>query len=1301
MTSEVFSNHIGNASELTVLASIKPDFVPCRLLISYAARLRIHLRMLSALRRLGLEGRRSGVYTGPLDSLRTLQYIRWTLIDDDTRMLLAVNFDRPLEPYLRRIVDVAGPLLDTILCNCEGFEGHSSDQGFHKFMEFANAHQAPVELFAASNPNLSVDDGNYFIQGDRDLRNQKKAAPNPPVNETEQMLAEILLQRPEERLAHNAATNKLALLDQGVSIIQTLFNNSHLFADSKSENRDDLLYYKLLEKLTPGFWGNLFAGLPPDIQSEIENHLGRKIDPFNLKKDELPLINNAYKAAYKKAEPLITATPDIGALDEKIQVLNLLNQHSKALDWYAKMPEARVHHPQVPPKNYKSEVQPGLIPRANSKPRTLDYDVGCLMLLRIDDAEKGRSFLAKMESEIWFEGIRDLRVNLSITHAGLKALKVQDKIRREFPTAFREGMAARAGMLGDVDINNPSEWVWPNSNWISDSNGEVTPGPDKPVLPETIDIIVQLVKPHNDEVSKFTDAHPLFIDVEGIAQHFCGGVSLIGIEPVLRKYVGENRNKVEGHLGFVDGVSQPKFDEPKSAHSGEYHVPNIARREMENDRTLIGDLLLGHPSKADLNLAKHSSIREDASEINPYPEYKTPESDPAPLPNAAYKNTPLENGTFQIIRKLQINTQAFEKHDLPTREQIIGRTKSGEPLVDRTTNTNNFNYENDKLGHTTPLQSHVRRTNPREADTPRILRKGFSFGPFNDPKADRGLMFIAYNANIAEQFEVIQRWISGGNSTGIASYHSDPLLAPQRSDSTRTFRYFKNGAVEYVQLPKTPPVTLQWGLYAFTPSRTGLQWLSTIQTSEHEAKTPVLPTPRLKAFNATASRDRWKLAIEDYDEERRQERIYIWKEVRDEGGAVDAKNYAVLVGSADGVKQVLENNENAFSVREYWKRMLDSTGVIHLGMDLDPVATSSTNAYDKKLDTDYRKAVTKDSYANRSAAVNKYFYELENHKERLFSEAYTKAQQLLSERPEELRYLPKEAPGDPAEPINEGRHIVATQFFYDLMANMCVHWLGMPGNSPNLQIGGAEEKPPHCPNDLVRASFYAFWPHPSKHTIKDSQKRTQALREEIRKYVRSDVPKPEGTLLDVLLKENTNPSEQDLDNMADMVAGVSSGFVGPTGGSFRFVIFDWIKTGFLWRLQQQIQHLGIGETYAEIQPILEPAILESMAKRPAPDILHRETVKPTKIGNQEIPAGKRVVVSLRSATEEAISKPGTSRTEAQRSILFGGDYTSKTPQPTHACPGQTMALCTMLAAFTAIMKHYEIRPEGPVSFRLR
>lgn len=1286
MSDEIFSKHISSSSELTVLATIKPGFAPCRSLITYSARMRMHLRMLGALRRYGLEGRRAGVYTGPLDSLRTLQYIRWTLIDDDTRMLLAVNFDRPLEPYIRRIVDIAGPLLDTILCHCEDFEGRCSDEGFHKFMEFATTHQAPVELFAAAAPDFTVDDADYSLRADRDIRN---LAGGDTVA-LDAKLAGMRLRRPEERLVRSAASQPLALLDQALNIIQSFFDNAHLFADDTSPERDDLLYFRLLERLTPGFWQGLLRLIG-------QHHPMAVSDAFNLTRDELTGLRANVRATV--ADELNDAR-GLDALWGERPDLALLKVHEEALDWFAAPPTDRAYQPPGHPSIGGDKVQSGLptSPQATT-PRA---DAGCLLLLRVDDPAEGRAFLTAMDARLWPAKNADVHCNLSITHSGLKALGVDESVRRAFPTEFREGMAARAGLLGDVDVNEPSCWVWPKANWIS-VNGTVREGDDAPIAPDTIDLIVQLSKDTGGEHPTYTEEHPLHGDVKEIAEMAGSGVSLLGVEPMLRRYESvEGKEFVRGHLGFIDGVSQPQFAESgdfsaEAAHQVEnfqrYCAPppaprpapplpdhDIGTAEREGERSLLGDLLLGHPSKFDIDLSLPFGAREAAKAVKPYP---------------GYVDTPLLNGTFQVIRKLRVDkkkldeakSDSAEKADVSIQERMIGRKKDGTPLI-AGHGLNGFDYAGDKNGTTVPLQSHIRRANPREADTPRILRRGFSYGPFDDGDADRGLMFIAYNARIAEQFEVIQRWLSGGNSTGLSSYHGDPLLAPRRAEGARVFRApTQSGGVERVDFGVNPPVVLQWGVYAFTPSRNGLVMLANAASKMDVPKPATPPHQRLKSLEKSASVADWRRALEDIDDERREDTLAIWRDVRAKpGGIFPAGKYGVLVGSADGVKQVLENKAGAFSVREYDKRMRDSTGTIYLGFDDPPVHTKSADEQDQADDLTYHANVDATLYHDESAAPNEFM----NASGRdWYGEAFNEARRILMAIPAAPAFAPDSAPSTPS------RRVLGERFFYDLVGRLCVSWFGMP-ETHGVQIGGPERKDaPHCPLDLIRASFYVFWPDPPEHMKEASRDRTQKLRNEVRRYVNGlDGQTPARTLLDAL-KDWPDPNRR-----ADTIVGVSSGFAGPTGGSFRFILFDWIETGLLWRLQQRVRALGAQATEAAVRDVLQPEILKSMSKRTAPDLLHREVVNRITIGGETIEAGQRVVISLRSAIEDAEARPGGLTEEDRRYFLFGGNY-GPGRTALHSCPGQEIALCVMAAAFAALMKEEEIRPESSGSFSIR
>ena len=82
---------------------------------------------------------------------------------------------------------------------------------------------------------------------------------------------------------------------------------------------------------------------------------------------------------------------------------------------------------------------------------------------------------------------------------------------------------------------------------------------------------------------------------------------------------------------------------------------------------------------------------------------------------------------------------------------------------------------------------------------------------------------MAYNASIAEQFEVIQRWLTGGNSSGLSSAQSDPFVGVPEVGQRRTFRFTLDDKVVRVDLGDQPLVDLEWGLYAFVPSIKALQ----------------------------------------------------------------------------------------------------------------------------------------------------------------------------------------------------------------------------------------------------------------------------------------------------------------------------------------------------------------------------------------------------------------------------------------------------------------------------------------------
>jgi Dyp-type peroxidase family len=450
-----------------------------------------------------------------------------------------------------------------------------------------------------------------------------------------------------------------------------------------------------------------------------------------------------------------------------------------------------------------------------------DLRAACFVLLGIEDAASARPWVATVAGQLALAGANPatVAVNAAFTATGLTRLGLPAEILAMFSAEFAAGMVSpsRTRGLGDVGASAPSAWAW---------GGPAT---------APVDLVLLLYAKDQAALDALYASYSQAFRPSGMVE--------------IAKLDTSDHGDSEP-FGFRDGISQPAIEGLPSAGTPVNAVK-------------AGEFVLGYPNEYGL-LTGRPLVPVPAGGERGLP----PDTRGSGLGDLG------RNGTYLVIRQLQQDVGGFWQFvDRVARRardsapdagagvrlaaKIVGRWPSGAPLtlapdVDdaRMAQANDFGYfHEDPLGLRCPVGAHIRRTNPRDSLDPnpgsqasidvgnrhRILRRGREYGTQLTPEealagsangsaGQRGLYFMCVNANIARQFEFLQRtWVNNPKFNGLYA-DRDPLVSAQEGST-----FTMPGVPVRTRVTGLPAfVTVKGGGYFFLPGIKALRYLGSL-----------------------------------------------------------------------------------------------------------------------------------------------------------------------------------------------------------------------------------------------------------------------------------------------------------------------------------------------------------------------------------------------------------------------------------------------------------------------------------------
>ncbi len=807
--------------------------------MTYKTRVKRVLRTTHAGRSGAFEYELARVLSNSVERVGVIHSVGIAVLEPEDKVILTVTFDGAWEAYIRIIWQKATRLLDLVFCNCEGYPlGYEST--YEQWGIWLKQAQSEA-LFLYATPALTVDDTRYLGMHERVYRREAGNAADERVTRMRIPSAEDIARQS----LFGTGAGGIGMDPTNAGIGQQLTKQAAGLHPFRHGVRSLVGLYRLADLYPPGTPdGEILHRAAQELLPEFRQMLG----------------DGVYQTGIVRA----------------------LKRFEEAVLWMLRPPAAEpparqdlpLEPPEKPPLKDRGNVQGGIL---SGYP---DDDHGCLLLLGFENPAAVASLLTVLPFTSEADNDKpqttgQIATNIAFTVEGLRAAGLTDDEVRELPEEFVQGMERRAGLLGDLRINHPRRWRLPPLNWHLGVNAvDIGESDDAPRIDfSAVHAVVQVRL-----LSRSPDAAASKAQLMAALQKLIAGSK--GVKPLSLQWMQRQRNKagdVKEHFGFLDGTSNPVLK--KSAAGARY-----------SNQVNLGEILCGYPNMADKS-GGHAEAPKLIQDL-------------------------LQDGSFLAVRKLRQDIEALDAALYAaqaqaaaaglklTREDFMakmmgrwpdGHPNAGQPLatvMSPNPSSNDFHFDADKDGAVCPFHAHIRRVNPRDRNpepgsrSPRFMRRGMSYGPPRDagPDQERGLVFMAYNASLGEQYELVQRWLNGGNSSGSYSGQSDPIFGLAEPGRQRHFRFEHQGQTVRMALDGSdllhdeprPFVRVEWGAYLFAPSKSALALLKERAEAKYDAR-PVTWSAETgdlriadlreieKHHGAQAAIEAWKAALEDPD----------------------------------------------------------------------------------------------------------------------------------------------------------------------------------------------------------------------------------------------------------------------------------------------------------------------------------------------------------------------------------------------------------------------------------------------------